>query len=488
MGPLSKNDLLSLFNLEDDAVEDISFINKNGIAMIDVLLHPNYPPCPRCGNTRVWVKDFNSRQITHSILTDRQCILIYRARRYICPVCGRTYLENNPFSFRSSQISALTVQNLLRDLKSANETFSSVALRYHVSPTSACSVFDQYVSMSRLPLPELMCWDECYAFYHRGEDSKYVFTILDFDSQIPIDLLPSRRKGYLTSYFMSLPKEERDNVKMIATDMYREYRYIIHQVFPKAIHSCDHYHVSQELTRKVDKVRIRVMKSVTKYIRGTKRTSDEYYLLKKFNWLIFKRYDSVDHDGRQLFDPNRERKMNQKLGRLLNYYDIRDLIEAIHPDLKAAWRLKDDLTDFYEKNTYDTAEEALTELILSFSHSGITEMKEFGRTLANWKEEIINSFIVVKKKYKVDKDTGQVVVSDIKLNNGLMENRNSILKIIKKNANGYTCWNRFRNRALYVLRPDAVPLLNPVIPPKREKNKKEIKRKRKTRKEKANAV
>ena len=94
-------------------------------------------------------------------------------------------------------------------------------------------------------------------------------------------------------------------------------------------------------------------------------------------------------------------------------------------------------------------------------------MKEFAQTLRNWKEEIINSFIVVKHSHKADKDTGQVVVSDIKLNNGLMENRNSILKTIKKNSNGYTNWNRFRNRCLYVLRPDALPSLNPLIPVKK---------------------
>ena len=95
-------------------------------------------------------------------------------------------------------------------------------------------------------------------------------------------------------------------------------------------------------------------------------------------------------------------------------------------------------------------------------NSGIPEMKEFARTLANWKQEIINSFIIVNHLYKINKDTGQVVVSDQKLNNGIMENRNSILKTIKKNANGYTNWDRFRNRCLYVLRKDALPSLNPL--------------------------
>ena len=205
------------------------------------------------------------------------------------------------------------------------------------------------------------------------------------------------------------------------------------------------------------------MKSVPKYKeKGSNIQTDEYYLLKKFNWLIFKREDTRLKDKLLIFDPNRERKMNYKLQRMLNYYDIRTMIEAIHPDLKAAWRLKDDLVDFYDNNTYDTAPEALNVLIRKFRESGVPEMIEFARTLRNWYQEIVNSFIIVKYSYKVDKDTGQVVVSAQKLNNGLMECKNGILKQIKGNANGYANWDRFRNRCLYVLRPHARPLLNPI--------------------------
>ena len=110
--------------------------------------------------------------------------------------------------------------------------------------------------------------------------------------------------------------------------------------------------------------------------------------------------------------------MNRKLNRYLNFYDIQQLILDIHPDLKTAWQLKDDLVDFYDKNTYETAPEALKELIRAFASSDIKEMIDFSRTLRNWQYEIINSFIIAKRIHKVDKDIGQVVVSDLKLNNG----------------------------------------------------------------------
>ena len=466
----TKDMILSLFYLEDTDVEDISFRNLNNEAAANILLRADYPPCPDCGCTHPQIKGYTLKRINHGLLSDRKCVLFYNARRYRCPICHHTYYEHNPFVYGSMKISAMTVNNILRDLKNYNETFSSVAARYHISPTSAASIFDQHVVMARDVLPEIECWDEAYAFHNYGENSKFVFTILDFRTQNPADILPSRSKEYLEAYFSKIPNAERKKVKMISTDMYGPYRSVIHDMFPGAIHCIDHYHVTQEMGRETDAVRIRVMKSFPKYIKGTKKTTDEYYLLKKFNWLIFKRQDAKDKDNKLLFDPDRERKMNQKLGKLMNYYDIKQQIERLHPDLEAAWRLKDGLTDFYTDNDYKTAPKALDDYIYRLRRSNVREMNQFANTLRNWREEILNSFIVVKQTMRVDKDTGQVVVSDHRINSGIMENRNSILKCIKKNANGYSNWERFRNRCLYVLRKDALPLLNPIkIPAKRKK-------------------
>ena len=138
------------------------------------------------------------------------------------------------------KISALTVINVLKDLKSQTETFSSVAKRYHISPTSAASIFDQHVQLPRLPLPELMSIDENYAFFHKGENSKYIFVMLDYRTGEAIDILPSRKLEFLKDYFLKIPKEERKNVKMIATDMYKEYRTLIHDIFPDSVHTVDH--------------------------------------------------------------------------------------------------------------------------------------------------------------------------------------------------------------------------------------------------------
>lgn len=54
-----QNDILALFNLESEDIEDISYANEADLAIIRILLRPDYPPCPDCGNKNVLVKGYD---------------------------------------------------------------------------------------------------------------------------------------------------------------------------------------------------------------------------------------------------------------------------------------------------------------------------------------------------------------------------------------------------------------------------------------------
>lgn len=439
--------VLELFNLDDKLVDKIAYHNISGNAYIEVRLSPAPPPCPECGFTSPLVKGYVDKKIKHSALSDRSCNLIYHARRFVCPVCKRTFYENNPFSFNSMKISSLTVMNVLRDLKNFNETFSSVASRYHISPTSAASIFDSHVDISRKKLPRFINFDEVYAF--RSKNSKYVCVLLDYISQSPVDLLPSRQKAYLIDYFHNIPLEERKAVEFACFDMWDTYRDVVKLMLPNCVCCVDRFHVMQDINRKFDKVRIRIMKG----FHDT--SSDGYYLLKKFNWLLFK-------TDPKLFDPNNKKQFNYHFKSYLNYNDLATKLRNLHPDIGVSWNLKDAVVDLYENYTFDTAPDRLNVIVRDFLSSNIDEMVDCGKTLLNWREEIINSFTIVKHSYKVDKDSGNVECRALRMNNGIIENRNKVIKCIKHNSNGYTNWKRFRNRLMYVLDKNATFSLNPI--------------------------
>ena len=188
--------------------------------------------------------------------------------------------------------------------------------------------------------------------------------------------------------------------------MYDCYRSIARTCFPNSVCIVDHFHLSQELGRRIDSVRIRTMK---KY--SGNRKSDEYYLLKKFNWMIFK----SDINSEPVMDPNAERKWNGHFRKYMNLYEIKDLLFGIDPQLQEAWNMKDSIVDFYSTATIENAGEKLNRIIEEFDDSSVTEMNAFAKTLKKWRKEIINSFHIVGYEYQIDQSTGHVAAQEKKM-------------------------------------------------------------------------
>ena len=117
------------------------------------------------------------------------------------------------------------------------------------------------------------------------------------------------------------------------------------------------------------------------------------------------------------------------------------MIIEIDSILAEAVCIRDEIRDFYKNTRHDQAREKIEELIILCRTSDIKQLQDFSNTLTNWKTEIINSFV-------------KIPVINQKANNALIENRNKAIKLIKHSSNGYTCWNRFRNRVLYTLNDD----------------------------------
>lgn len=444
--------ILKLFNLEDSDIEEMDVRHQFDGVHVHVKLSPGEYTCPVCGSSTSKIHSYTNKKITHSILNNIPCFINYRARRYICPECSKTFYEHNPFTAEGMKISLTTVYNVLNDLKNANETFTAVAKRHHISTTAAAYIFDRHVSVSRRKLPECICIDEVYAFSSGRSD--YVCVLLDFNSQNIIDLLPTRRKHDLINYFTLIPRDERLNVRVVSTDMWETYRIVTKIVFPNAVNSLDRFHLIQEFNRKLDRVRIDTMNRIrpnpnfresshsSNEILEYKERKKQYYVLKKFNWLLFKNDDKIS-------DPNMEKKYNRALDGYYNYYDLVEYMIRIDHHLEEALYLKDELKRFFDKSNIDNAKDNLNELIREFKSSQISVMNDFGNTMVRWKNEIINSFIKVNpEKTK-------------KVSNGIIENRNKIIKNIKHNSNGYRNWERFRNRVLYALNDDVTYYMYP---------------------------
>ena len=430
--------ITDLLNIpQEDVLSSSSSQSENGSLIIDITLVSKKFSCPSCGSYSTHIKDYRTKSITHSALNSRSCLIRYRARRFVCTVCGRTFFESNPFLPSGHTISSLTVLNVLNELKESNSTFSSVARHNYISPTKAQEIFDLYVRIKRRTFPKIICIDEVYAL--KDNHSKYVCLLLDFKSHQLIDMLPERKKYSLLNYFESISVGERSNVQYFIMDMYQPYRDVVHFRFPKAKIAVDSFHVIKNINDSLNAIRVRIMK-------GYKSNTVEYYLLKNFNWLLL---EKEVREGK--------RRFNKRLNQYINYPQLLDRILAISPELKEAYQIKDRYLLFNTYSDFSNAEKNFNEMMSLIRKSHIPEIVVIHKMLNNWKEEIINSFILVDGR---------------RLSNGIMESRNSIVKLIKKTGNGYVNFARFRNRCMYCMNRDALPCLSDAQLPIRMNGKK----------------
>lgn len=448
------NDTLIALDLERADIKSMNIYNDGEGLTIDVELNSKPHKCPVCSTETSRIKGYQNKIIRHSILNNTPCIIDYRARRYICPLCGKTFFENNPFTNKGSRLSVATVYNVLADLKNPALTFSYVASKYHISQSTVANIFDRGVNIPRRTLPECICFDETYAF--KSDRSNYICVLVDYKDKKVIDILPTRRMQDLTDYFYNIPLEERKKVRYVSFDMWQTYRSVAKTMFPNCVTIVDKFHLLQEFTRKATRVRIRIMNKNKKIkdeleneARRLKKEKKKlppdkqekliqaqrnYYILKKFEWMIFSK-------NKDILNPNLEKKMNHALGQYCNLYDLFNLLENTDEDMAEMINLKDELYDFYEKCTYEESKAKINELIIDFRSSSVPELVSFANTLTQWKPEIINSFIIIPGINK-------------KMNNALIENRNKSIKLLKHSSNGYTNWKRFRNRVLYTINDD----------------------------------
>lgn len=429
-----KYDIISSYGLKENDIESYKSFQKANELHVYITLHSYGQRCPICGKYTKKVKGYSIKKIIHSVLISMPCTIHYRARRYICTTCTKTFHEDNPFCDKGTNLSTDTIHNILKLLKEYNQTFSSVARTLHISKTKVLQIFDEHVQPLRKPLSRSICLDEFY--FSRKAKKKYAFLILNFTRGNIIDMLESREKRVISNYLRSIPVEERNLVEYVSIDMNDIYRELVYKYFNNACVCADSFHVIKLINTALDTIRKRVMK---RYEHNKK--SNEYYILKYRRDLL---YSDVADDTFSKPRYNHHFKYAVLDKRKL------EMLLVIDRDLAEAYSIKEAYS-LFNSAEYDmyVRQEVLESLIERFLSSNIEEIIQVGGTLTRWKQEILNSFVTITKKVK-GKDGISNIVS-FRVSNEPIEGRNKYIKIILKLANGYSNFQRFKNRCMYCL-------------------------------------
>ncbi len=409
--------------IKDEEIDILREFYKDGIHYIEVKRRNRGCIYPKCARFVPKVKGYKKRVIIHDIYANGDTRIIYLQRRFICPDCKTTKMEDDPFSSIGSNISDYTILCILDDLKRYNHPFLEIAQKHKISATMVQNIFDTYVDMKRLYLPEVISIDEFY--FSRKSKKKYRLAIMNFYNMAIIDILKDRDKATLLEWLRDIDIEERKRVKYVTIDMNDIYRDVIYRRIPEATVIADSFHVVKYVAKALDDVRKRIM-----FPYRNDHRSDEYHLLKYHDDLLYVK----DTNSKRFL----EARYSKHFHMYLSNHDKLIKLLNIHHDLKDAYELYHAYVRFNNRDFNDLIE-AMNELeilINDFSTSPNREFNELALTLENWKAEICNSFIRYKGR---------------RLSNGPMEKRNDLIKKIVKIGNGYANFERFRNRAMYCL-------------------------------------
>ena len=238
---------------------------------------------------------------------------------------------------------------------------------------------------------------------HKGH-GRYHLIITAPELGIVLDVLSDRKKEALEAWFDARGAVWCANVEVCSADMWDAYHAAAQAKLRHARLTVDRFHVMKNLTEAITQAR-----------RSIQKNADEASkeLLKGCRWLLVKNRENLTDAERP------------KLAAML----------AASPELNTCYALKEDFRAWFNA-THDraTADRLLTEWILRVQASGMQALQAFTKTLANWRERILNYF-------------------DGRHSNGFAEGVNLKIKLLNRMAFGYHNFNSFRLHVLVAFEP-----------------------------------
>ena len=233
---------------------------------------------------------------------------------------------------------------------------------------------------------------------HKGH-GRYHLIITAPELGIVLDVLNDRKKDTLEAWFDARGTAWCAAVESCSADMWDAYHEAAQAKLPHVRLTVDRFHVMKNLTAAVTTARRRIQKAADAPTRE---------LLKGCRWLLVKNRENLTDEERP------------KLAAML----------AASPELNTCYTLKEDFRAWFNAS-HDrlSADRLLDAWLAQVQASGLKALQAFTRTIANWRERILNYF-------------------DGRHSNGFAEGVNLKIKLLNRRAFGYHNFDNFRLHVL----------------------------------------
>lgn len=365
--------------------------------VLQISLERRAQVCGRCGTETERVHDYRVRQVRDLELRGKPLRLLYRRRRYVCPVCGKRFAEKNAFVGRYMRFTHRICEKIMTLLR-RRSSMKDIARDAGVSISGVQRVLKMAPVSKPQQLPEAVAFDE---FKGNAGGERFQCIVTDPLNRRVFDILPSRTVETIQSYLRSFPN--RSEVKYVVMDMNRGFRDVAKAFFSNAKIVIDRFHVVRYCTEAMENIRRSFQKALPKAQRK-----------------YFKR-------SRKLLLAHRERLSEEDRAAV-------DVMLRFSEKLLQAYALKEAFYDFMAAPSRGEAEHRLNFWLEACGCLNLPEFKACRKMLVNWRPYILNAF-------------------DVRLSNGFTEGCNNAIKTIKRLAFGFRNFGAFRARILLSVSP-----------------------------------
>ncbi len=350
--------------------------------------------CPCCKTKTRYVHDYRRQEIKDTKIFNKNTVIVYRKRRYICKNCGKRFYENNDFLAKYSRMTKRATLTIL-DMLKESVTMKYVSKQLNVSPTTISRVFNYVNYSNKNDLPEVLSIDE----FKGNAERKYQCILTDPANRKVVDIVKGREFSVLSDYFKSC--KNRDKVKFFVMDMWRPFKDIAETYFKNATIIIDKFHYIRHVMWDFDRVR----KDLQKKLSPERR---KYF--KRSKALLHAYYPSLKPEDKSAVD----------------------VMLSLSNELTIAHSLKELFLNFVYEKDYNIAVKKVHEWFETVDLNMPHEFSKSKKTIINWLPYILNS---IKYKYT----------------NGFTEGFNNKIKVLKRISYGFRNFKRFRNRILHLI-------------------------------------
>jgi transposase len=339
--------------------------------------------CPRCGTqpAHLNVHDWKNQAFQDIDMHRKRVSIFVRRSRWKCVDCEATFQQPLPDMDEKHYMTKRLVAQIGE--LAIREPFATVALDLGVDEKTVRQIFGEHVrsleGKHRFVTPRAMGIDELKLL---GRPRCILTNVAE---NAIYDLLEDRGQELVTRYLSDVPG--RDQIELVATDMWRPYRRAVEIALPRAQVVIDRFHVLRMASQALDAVRKNVRETLTPAERR-KLARVRPLLLKSASKL-----DKADRTGLRAWF-------------------------VMYPRLEAAYTAKEQFYAVYESASRAEAERRLKAWTSALTAETQTDFAPLLTSLLNWHDEILAYF-------------------DHRITNAYTEALNGLVKLMNWKGRGY---------------------------------------------------